>query len=187
MDRAAAAYGNARAEAEQHSVVGERAIAQTHRAFALAFTDPDVADDELDLAHQLLTGLVLRGTTLTAQIAALVRDAGSDADIEERAQVLRTEISVAGLTNAQPALELAVCFHHAVRGAHDQLTAAISRLRQLTRSGDYAYYAEIARFMGDLPLPEPGSQARWLDGEQPTRNRWRGLVTARRGHLNTAP
>lgn len=76
MDRAAAEYGHVRAEAEQHGVAGERATAQAQRAFVLTFTDPQVADDEIDLAHQLLAGLSLRGTTLTAHIAALARDAG---------------------------------------------------------------------------------------------------------------
>lgn len=37
----------------------------------------------------------------------------------------------------------------------------------------------------DLPLDAP-SPARWLDGEQQTRERWRTLVTARRDHTNTA-
>ncbi|WP_308315926.1 ATP/GTP-binding protein [Streptomyces sp. CC228A] len=77
MDRAAAAYAAARDQAEQHSIAGERATSQAHRALVLAFTDPDAADDELHLAEQLLTGLDLRATRLTVQIAALVRDAGT--------------------------------------------------------------------------------------------------------------
>lgn len=75
MDRAAAAYEAARTEAEQHGITGERATSQAQRAFVLAFTDPDLADDELELAHQLLAGLDLRATDLTTQIAALLRDA----------------------------------------------------------------------------------------------------------------
>ncbi|MFC8827484.1 hypothetical protein ACFT9I_19330 [Streptomyces sp. NPDC057137] len=66
--------------------------------------------------------------------------------------MLRTEISVAGLASMEATLELAECFHHAVRGAHEDLTAGIARLRDLTRDGDYAYYVDIARFMGALPL-----------------------------------
>ncbi|WP_421109027.1 hypothetical protein [Streptomyces sp. NEAU-S77] len=71
----AAAYQAARGEAEQHGVAGERAACQAQCAFVLAFTDPEVADDELDLAEQLLAGLDLRATSLTTQIAALLRDA----------------------------------------------------------------------------------------------------------------
>ncbi|WP_436842772.1 ATP/GTP-binding protein [Streptomyces flaveolus] len=77
MDRAAAAYAAARDQAEQHGIAGERATSQAQRALVLAFTDPTVADDELHLAEQLLTGLDLRATSLTVRIAALVRDAGT--------------------------------------------------------------------------------------------------------------
>lgn len=64
MDRAAVAYAAARDEAEPHSVTGERGNSQAHRAFALAFTDPAVADNELALAEQLLADVDLRATTL---------------------------------------------------------------------------------------------------------------------------
>lgn len=58
MDRAAA-----RDEAEHHGVTSEPGNSQAHRAFALAFTDPAVADDELALAERLLVGVDLRATT----------------------------------------------------------------------------------------------------------------------------
>src|SRR5579884_2097400 len=180
---AADAYRAARTDAEQHGVAGERAIAQTQLALAVAFGDPAQADDELDLAQHLLADLALRSTALTAQIAALLRDAGSaTARVEERAHLLRGEIEVSGLTTARPLLDLAVAFHHAVRGDAEQLAAAISRLGQVAASGDYAYYVDIAHFMGGLPLNAPSS-ARWLDGPEPTRQRWRALVTARRDRL----
>lgn len=187
MERAAAAYEAARSEAETHGIAGERATCQAQRAFVLAFTDPDVADDELQLAEQLLSGLDLRATGLTVQVAALVRDAGTTGDLEDRASILRTEIRVAGLTSAAATLELAMAFHHAVRSAHDDLLATISRLGELTRSGEYAYYLDIAHFLGGAGLSaEPHSQARWLDGAEQTRHRWHSLVTTRRGHLRTA-
>lgn len=185
MGGAAAAYEAGRAEAELHGVAGERAHAQAQRAFVLAFTDPGVADDELALADQLLTGLNLRATTLTTHIAALARDAGTSGDVDNRARVLRTETQGAGLIAVETALEVALAFHHAVQGNHDQIAADIGRLRDLTRSGDYAHYVEVVCFMAGLPLPEHDSGARWLDGEQRTRQRWHGLVTARRDHLRT--
>ncbi|GGV47608.1 ATP/GTP-binding protein [Kitasatospora herbaricolor] len=185
MDRAAASYENARAEAEQHNVAGERATAQAQRAFALAFTNPRQADDELHLAEQLLTGLDLRATTLTTRIAALIRDAGGSGDIGQRAQALRAETATAGIVAARTTLELALAFHHAVQGDEEQLAATVGRLRELSGDGDYAYYVDIAHFMADLPLPE-SSPARWIDGEDTTRQRWRSLVTDRREHLRTA-
>lgn len=180
MNRAATAYEAARHDAEQHGVAGERATSQAQRAFVLAFTDPHRADDELELAQQLLSGLDLRATTLTTQIAALVRDAGTSRDVEDRARVLQTEAAVAGIVSAQVMAELAVCFHHAVQNDHDKVNTAISRLRDLTRD-NYTYYVDIAQFMADAPLDQV-SGARWLDSEQHTRNRWRGLVTAWQAH-----
>ncbi|MDX2630674.1 tetratricopeptide repeat protein [Streptomyces scabiei] len=184
MDRAAVAYAAARDEAEHHGVTGERGNSQAHRAFALAFADPAVADSELALAEQLLTSVDLRATTLITHIAALARDAGrTDADIDDRAQVLRADIRTAGVTYTELALDLALAFHHAVRNDQDQVAATIARLRENTRGGDFSYYTDIAAFMAGLPL-EAASRARWLDGQQPTRQRWRTLVTTRRDHLH---
>ncbi|MGW8956018.1 hypothetical protein [Streptomyces sp. NPDC055709] len=118
----------------------------------------------------------LRATTFTARIAALARDAGTLTNLEP-ACTLRAEIRDAGITAAQAALELA--FHHCVQDEHDKARAAITRPRDLAQAGDYAYYADIAHYTADLPLENP-SPARWLDGQDPTRNRWRSLVTARR-------
>lgn len=182
LDRAATAYAAARDEAETHGVAGERATSQAQRAFVLAFTHPGRADDELHLADQLLTGLDLRATTLTTRIAALVRDAGTTGDLDDRVRVLRTEIGTTGLLDAQVTLELAACFHHAVTGAHDELDLTISRLRDLTRNGDHAYYTDIAHFMGALPLPGP-SAIRWTTSEDEVRSAWRGLVQARQEYL----
>ncbi|MET9572445.1 ATP/GTP-binding protein [Streptomyces virginiae] len=182
MNRAAAAYTTARDQAEHYGVAGERATSQAQRAFVLAFTDPDTADDELDLADQLLNGLDLRATTLTTKIAALVRDAGALSSLDA-ARLLRADITEAGVTAAQAALELALCFHHAVQDDHAKISAAISRLRDLTRGGDYAYYIDIAQFMAAMPLNR-ASAAQWLDSEQETRSRWRSLVTARQAYLD---
>ncbi|MFF3409067.1 ATP/GTP-binding protein [Streptomyces sp. NPDC002742] len=179
MHRAATAYAAARAQAEEHAVAGELATSQAQRAFVLSFTDPRTAADEIDLARQLLTGLVLRVTTATVATAELIRDASTTHDIEDRAEQLRTEIRLAGVTVAEPILELALSFHHAIQGDDEKATASITRLRELTHSGDYAYYADIAHFMAGLPVETP-SQAQWLDGAQPTRQRWRNLVIARR-------
>ncbi|GDY80456.1 hypothetical protein SAV31267_099410 [Streptomyces avermitilis] len=66
---------------------------------------------------------------------------------------LRTELDVAGLTAMTPALELAAAFHQAVLEDHDGLSAALSRLRELTQNGDHAFYIDIAHFMADLPPP----------------------------------
>src|SRR5262249_13433061 len=148
ITRAAGDYEHARTEAEQRGIAGERATAQAHRALALAFADPMTADSEIGLAHHLLTALTLHASTLTVHIALLICDAGRTTDIDERARALRTEIETAGLASLLPLLELAVCFHHAVRGDEEPLTVAVHRLRRLTKDGDHTYLADIACFMG---------------------------------------
>ncbi|MEU4118947.1 ATP/GTP-binding protein [Kitasatospora sp. NPDC028055] len=179
MDQAAAAYEAARADAEQHAVAGERATSQAQLAFVRAFTDPATADDDLDLAAQLLAGLDLRATTLTTHIAALVRDAGTGGqEYLDRAAVLETEIRASGVRAAHTTLALARCFHHAVLDDDNGLDTAIRDLDQAVRDRDYAYYTDIAAFMAGRDLQFPSS-ARWLDGDQAVRARWRALVTAR--------
>nr|WP_317633486.1 ATP/GTP-binding protein [Streptomyces sp. HUAS 15-9] len=186
MERATAAYLAARSEAEEHGAAGETAMVQAHLAFTVSFVDPDRADEELDLAARLLSRLSLRSSEMTARIAALVRDAGFAADVPDRAAVLLAEVGVSGISYAAAKLKLVLCFHHAILGAQDDLTTAITRLRELTQSGDYAYYVEIAHFMAGLPLPEETARARWIDGERQTRERWRCLVESRRNRLGTA-
>ncbi|MEU7553156.1 ATP/GTP-binding protein [Streptomyces sp. NPDC044571] len=181
MTRAAAAYAVARDQAEQHGVAGERATSQAQRAFVLAFTDPDDADDELHLAEQLLSGLDLRATGLTVRIAALVRDAGAIPDLEA-ARALRAEIRGTGITAAEVALELALAFHHAVQGDHDKVRAVIDRMRELAQTGDYAYSSDLAHFMAGLPLPDR-SPTVWLDGPDAVRARWHHLVESRRARI----
>jgi len=179
---AAQALRDGRAEAEQHDAPGERAIAQTRLALVTAFTDPDRAGEEIALARQYLEPLDQRATVLHLQVAGLVRDAGGDdRDIADRVTVLRAQIDVAGLPWLIPLLETALAFHHAVRDDHDGLTAAIARLRDATASGDFAYYLDIAHFMGGRPLPTPSS-TQWLDAEETVRTRWQTLVTTRQAH-----
>jgi hypothetical protein len=181
MSDAADAFLAARTDAEQHGSTGETAIAQAMRAYTLAWTDPASADDELDLAERLLQHADLRATRINTQLAALIRDAGTTTDLEERARAVHTEISVAGLTPTHATLQFILAFHHAVQDDHDAVRADITELRRLTRTGDYVWYVDLVHFMADLPVPaQPASPACWIDGEGSTRARWRSLVTTRR-------
>ncbi|MFE9259230.1 hypothetical protein [Streptomyces sp. NPDC006879] len=154
---------------------------QVRLALAVSFADPDRADHELSLAHQLLDGLDQRSNTLLAQVVALIKDAGTG-DVTSRAQNLRTGIEAAGLPFLHRFVELALAFHHAVRGEDQGLAATIDRLRAHTTTGDFAYFTDIAHYMAGLPLPEP-STTRWTVNEADVRSAWRGLVRARQEHL----
>ncbi|MDX3534014.1 hypothetical protein PV721_06480 [Streptomyces sp. MB09-01] len=127
---------------------------QVRLAVALSFADPDRAGAELSLAHQLLEGLDQRSNALLAQAVALIKDARSDGIID-RARSLNTGTTGAGLPFLHRFVELAVAFHHAVREEDQELAAAIGRLRELTATGDFVYFTDIAHFMGGLPLPAP--------------------------------
>ncbi|MFD4376836.1 hypothetical protein [Streptomyces sp. NPDC058486] len=179
MSRAAIAYKAARTEAEQHGVAGERATSQGQRAF----TDPDCGTDEIELARHLLSGLTLRQTGHTIDMAALVRDAGTDRSVLDRAHVLGEEIRVSGVAIATAILEFVVCFHQTVLGDDQGITDTMTRLRALTEGGDYAYYTDIAAFMADRPVPQ--SSARWIEDEATVRRRWRRLVLTRYARLQS--
>ncbi|MFI2214916.1 ATP/GTP-binding protein [Streptomyces sp. NPDC020141] len=187
LDQAITSFEAARAEAEHHDAPGERAITQARLAFATAFTDPARAHDELTLAHQYLAPLDQRATTLLAHIAALVKDAGNTGShIPARAHDLRRDITDAGLPWLTRFLEIALAFHHAIRGEHADLAEIVDRLHTLTATGDFAYFTDIAAAMGALPHP-PRPTVHWLDGHHLVRDRWHTLVTTRRAYLNASP
>ncbi|MFH8616824.1 ATP/GTP-binding protein [Streptomyces sp. NPDC017979] len=179
-ERAVAAYLAARREAEEHGAIGEAAMVQAHLAFASAFADPVRAEPELELAQRLLSRISTHSSETTARIAHVVRDAGRAADLSVRASALFVEIENSGISYAAAKLQLALCFHHAVLDDGEGVAAGIVRLRELTQNDNYAYYVEIAHFMADLPLPAQAGRARWTDGAQRTRQRWRELVLLRR-------
>ncbi|WP_406156367.1 hypothetical protein OG298_01700 [Streptomyces sp. NBC_01005] len=156
-------------------------MVQVRLALAVSFADPARAGDELALAHQLLNGLGQRSNTLLAQVVTLIKDAGTDS-VTDRAQDLRTDIEAAGLPFLHRFVELALAFHHAVRGEDQDLAATI--VRELTATGDFAYFTDIAHFMAALPLPE-SSTTRWTKSDDDVRSAWQGMVHARREHLLT--
>ncbi|MFI8515330.1 tetratricopeptide repeat protein [Streptomyces sp. NPDC085460] len=178
MTEAAAAYTAARAEAEEHGSRGEQAIAQAHLALALAFTDPARSEGEIAYAEQLLSGLDQRATALTAQVAELVRTARhAGEEFAGRADRLQAETAASGITAAGLLLELAVVYHHAVRGDEAAAREALARLARLTTGGDYAYFLDAAHHMAGLVLPAP-STVRWAGDADAVPARWRALVAA---------
>lgn len=124
------ALRDGRAEAEQHDAPGERAIAQTRLALVTAFTNPARANEEITLARQYLEPLDQRATALLLQVAALIRDAGTDdRELTERATVLRTRIDVVGLPWLIPLLETALA-----EGSSGEADPGSARAARRTRS-----------------------------------------------------
>ncbi|MFD7498032.1 hypothetical protein ACFV8T_37800 [Streptomyces sp. NPDC059832] len=80
-------------------------------------------------------------------------------------------------------LELALVLHHAVRGDDIAARNDIAQLEELTRTGDYAYYVDIAHFMTGLPAAGP-TPTQWLDEPHTTRQRWQTLVATHHDNLN---
>ncbi|WCD90994.1 hypothetical protein KPP03845_107423 [Streptomyces xanthophaeus] len=60
--------------------------------------------------------------------------------VPDRPRSLHTDIEAAGLPFLLRFVELTTAFHHAVRGEHQDLAATISRLREFTVCGDFAYF-----------------------------------------------
>ncbi|MFI9297577.1 ATP/GTP-binding protein [Streptomyces gardneri] len=179
MTEAATAYTAARSEAEEHGNVGEQAIAQAHLALTLAFTDPARAESEIAYAEQLLAGLDQRATSLTAQVAELVRIAGRTGDeFADCADRLRTEITTSGITATAFLLELAMVFHHAVCGDEIEVQEVLARLTVLAENGDNSYYINITHYLNGLDLAAP-TTVRWTDDETAVRAQWRAVVAAR--------
>ena len=187
LGRAAEAYQDARLEAEEHGIAGEAATSQTMRAFALAFADPAVADDEIELARCLLRSVDLRATRINVQLASLLRDAGTETDVDERVQELQADMDRAGLASMQATAVLVSAFHHAVLDDTAGLAGDIAQLRELTRRGGNVYCVDIAHFLAEQEMPAPEAfRVRWIAGAAGVRTRWRRLVAQRQLHLSLA-
>ncbi|WKV73510.1 hypothetical protein AW27_019485 [Streptomyces sp. PCS3-D2] len=83
--------------------------------------------------------------------ASTIKDVGTD-EVTARSQALRPDIGAAGLPFLHRFVELALAFHHAVRGEDQDRAAAIGRLRALTANGDFAYFTDIAHLMAGFSL-----------------------------------
>ncbi|WP_406397188.1 hypothetical protein OH805_38515 [Streptomyces sp. NBC_00879] len=93
-------------------------------------------------------------TSATDRIAALTRDAGTTQDIEDRTALLRTDTPSPASPSPSPSPN-SPCASTTPPWAPTTQTAPITRLNNLTRSGDHAYYAGIAHSTAGLPLDAP--------------------------------
>lgn len=180
---ACSAYDDACRQAESESADGEAALSRACLAFASAFQDRARADQQIQLAEQLLQSAHIRWAEIQTRNAALLRDAGADSDVPARAAEVEADAQASGLTSSVAYARLAVCFHHAVRADQPALDAARVRLLSCVNGAEFAYLLEISHFFDASEPPANLPRARWIDGTPATAARWAAIAADRRAAL----
>lgn len=177
---ACAAYDDACRAAVAEANPGEAALSRACLAFAAAFQDSGRADQQIQLAEQLLQSADIRWARIQSRIAGLLRDAGGDTALPGRAADVEAEAEASGLTSSVAYARLAVCFHHAVLADQSALDAARVRLRTCVKGAEFAYLLEISHFLDGSEPPSDLPRATWIDGTPATAARWSAITTDRR-------
>ncbi|NJQ01162.1 ATP/GTP-binding protein [Streptomyces zingiberis] len=180
---ACTSYARAREEATGEGHHGEAALSQACLAFAAAFQDRERAQGQIDRAHTMLQRADIRWAAIQVDIAQLLRDAGSDPALPERAERVIEEARASGLTSSVAYARLAVCFHGAVLDDPVVIDAACEALSACVRGAEFAYLQEIAHFMTGTQPPAQLPRAQWIDGPDRTARRWTSLVSDRRRQI----
>ena len=180
---ACSAYDDACRQAEAESADGEAALSRSCLAFASAFQDRARADQQIQLAERLLQSAHIRWAEIQTRNAALLRDAGADADVPARAAEVEADAQASGLSSSVAYARLAVCFHQAVRADQPALDAARGRLLSCVNGAEFAYLLEISHFFDASEPPADLPRARWIDGTPATAARWATIAADRRAAL----
>lgn len=182
---ACASYAHGRDEAEGQEQHGEAALSQACLAFAAAFQDRTRAHEQIRRAHDMLTSTTMRWAELQVRNAELVRDAGADPTLPERAAALIADAEAGGLTSSVAYARYANCFHAAVLGGDDAQQAALTELQRSVNGAEFAYLVELSCMMMGREPDSGLPPAEWVNGPDETRARWQQLVNDRRQELNT--
>lgn len=180
---ACSTYGTARDLAVAEHNPGQAALAQASLAMAASFDDRTRAAEQIRLADEYLEGVRLSWAEAHVRIAGLLRDAGLDEGLPQRAAALEVDAQDAGLGSSAAYARFAVCFHHAVRAEEQALRHARERMSRDVDGGEYAYLVEISHFLDDSEPPQSLPRAKWIGGTTVVRERWRALVDNRRAAL----
>jgi hypothetical protein len=177
---ACSAYDSARRQAEAERAPGEAALSQSCLAYAAAFQDSARASQQIQEAERLLLGATIRWAEIHTSIARLLRDAGADPDLPQRAAVVEAEAKQSGMSSSIAYLRLAVCFHHIVLQEAEAVAEARARLGACVNAGEFAYLVEISHFLDGSEVPADLPRAAWLDGAETTAARWASIAADRR-------
>jgi len=177
---ACSCYDEARRQADAEGARGEAALTQACLAFASSFQDHVRATEQIRQADLLLDGLYARWAETQNHIATLLRDAGSDPGLAERAASVEADAQASGLSSSVAYIRFTICFHYAIAADAEGLTRARRRLRECVSGAEFAYLVEISHFLDLSEPPDDLPKAAWIDGLEQTRSRWAQLADDRR-------
>ncbi|MFE9333046.1 ATP/GTP-binding protein [Streptomyces sp. NPDC006925] len=180
MALACSAYAVSRDEALHLGHAGEAALSQACLAFASAYQDRPRAAEQIARARDLLGGVSIRWAEVQTRIAELVRNAGVEPDLPERAEEVAAQAGEAGLSSSVAYIRFAVCLHAVVLDSPDLLSRARARLNECVRGEEFAYLAELSYLIADEEPPAELPRAQWLDGQDQVRARWTAIAEDRR-------
>lgn len=89
----------------------------------------------------------IRWATVQVSIAELLRDAGNDGDVQDRAEAVVREAEVGGLSSSIAYARFALCFHAVITGEVSLIATARSQLQRCVRGAEFAYLLELSYFM----------------------------------------
>ncbi|EST29291.1 hypothetical protein N566_22370 [Streptomycetaceae bacterium MP113-05] len=179
-----ATYARGRDDASTAAETGEAALSQACLAFAASFGDRSRAQEQIDRSTEMLRGVTGRWADLQRRNAQLLCDAGTDADIPGRAAEIEAEALESGLSSPAAYARFIVCFHQAVRRDEAGLAAAREGLKRHIRGHEFAYLLELSYLMAPHVPADDVPRARWIDGQEETRDRWARCVDERRQEID---
>lgn len=175
------AYQAARDAAQAEGSVGEAALCEACRAFAVGFPEPHRAREVVESARELLQSVTITWANLQVRNAELLLTAGNDADHGSHCDDVAAAAEANGLSSIGAYTELARGLHAAILGDAHGLDAARAKLLNYVHGDEFSYLAEIIDFWrGVTDAPEGGGHpADWIDGSAATAERWRNVVRLR--------
>lgn len=178
---AESAYQAARDVAQAEGSVGEAALCEACRAFAVGFAEPHRAREVVESARELLQAVTITWADLQVRNAELLLTAGGDSGHGSRCDDVAAAAEANGLSSIGAYTELARGLHAAVLGDAHGLDVARANLLNYVHGAEFSYLVEIIDFWRGTSgaLESSGHPADWVDGVAATAERWHDVVRLR--------